>query len=238
METQNDGLPDELELLRQYAEDKDPYFRAPAVSELCASWPVSWEDLEKWALDTAELVRSNAIGEMESDFRPAGELCRTDKARFVALLEEAIRRYGDYAAGNALYWISAEDDEMLELTWAAAERLLSPDDVDSNTVVNVCYLEHVITDKNWGPDDPHIAPWIKGTDIVRKCMLLNVASWMGLGDGRLREITEALSRDADKDIAAGARELLARNEDKDRPHIEVKKKRKGGRKPGHPKKST
>lgn len=226
-----------IELLRSYTEGEDSDNRRYGIGQLCAYGLVSWEDIEKWVLDADEDVRRRVISAIEGS-GAACELRRTDEARAIALLEKTIARYVDYSASHALLWISQESDQMLELTWAAADRLQRLENQDIYTAILVGYFEDVITGNNWGPDDPHIRPWIENLDVVGRSTLFNVAWWNGLGDGRLREIMETLARDSDPETASAAKKLLDRNEPKDQPlperQVRDQKKPTKGRKPGKP----
>ncbi|HEY3298103.1 MAG TPA: hypothetical protein VGK34_05545, partial [Armatimonadota bacterium] len=70
------------------------------------------------------------------------------------------------------------------------------------------YLERLIPEGNWGPDEGHVRPWIVGGSVQKKMLLLKIAAFRGLDSGRMREIVEAVSHDTDPYIAWLAKGIL------------------------------
>lgn len=201
-------LPEmDLAVLREYARDASPAIRAFAVGFLCEHGYAAWSDLEAWARDSEQEVRESVTHAVERSFGETGEMCRSDRERCIKLIAEAIERHADYSGGIALHQLSQEDDRWLELTWSEAGRLLDTAKPEIVELLACCYYEHVVPERNWGPDDPHLKDWVRGSETMRKCVLLNVARWVGLGEGRMREIAEALAQ-GHGEIASMARDLL------------------------------
>lgn len=222
----------DLQILREYAKHQSPPVRKAAIEYLLYEASITWEDLEAWALDPDEEVRTLVIDDnMGSNNTELGKFCRTDKKRFVDLLARAVEQYEDYTAGRVLRSVSAEDDELLELVWSAAEYLIGLDDPGVNTIVWVNLVEHIVPDHNWGPDDPHVRRWIESDNPTGKILLLDAADYLHLKGGKWREITEALTHDSDPEIASCARQILVANPVKAEPKNQSHKKpRKGHRK--------
>lgn len=201
--------PEDSEVWRGYTQDTCAEVRALGVDLLCENGPVGWDDLETWTMDQDEKVRSSALFPMHyADSYEVGKLCDSDRPRCVSLLARVARQYDDYGAMRTMSMLAEEDSEWLELTWRTADGILDSERPSLNTAVICSYLEHVIPDNNWGPDDPHIKPWIAGYDPLRKMVLLKIANYWGLEEGRLHDITEALAGDSDPNTATTARGIL------------------------------
>jgi hypothetical protein len=194
---------DEVELVRKWSREAGPKTRYSASNYLFWHGPCSIEDIEAWAMDAEEGVRS-LIADVV-DICPGSKVLFADKERFARLVSAVAERFpNDFSPIHTLRDFTKKDSEWLELSWREANRLLDIDNADLTSVLIVSYFEHVIVEQNWGPDDPHIRSWVYGNDAKRKQILLEVACWMGLDDGRLREIVQALAKSQDKDISSCA----------------------------------
>lgn len=203
----------DIEIIRRCTRDESLLVRAVAIGYLANNGPCAWDEFELWGLDTDENVRRAAAWAIEFDSEDiaAAVLCRTDAPRCVKLLESMTLTYGDGEAAYALYALSRESQELFDLTWAAAERLLASGDINVTSPIIISYFESIIPKKNWGPEDPYIRPWIESGDISKKFTLLTIANYLKLKGGKLREIVEALAKDQDNETAAAARSILREN---------------------------
>jgi len=199
--------PDDRALLRQWAEDRRAPVRAAAVESLCAIGPLTWAVLEGWALDADEEVRRAVLFSTESPDTAARALRWADEHRFIRLLLAMAEERRDYPAGMALADLS-RDDELLERIWPEMVRLLDRNEPALNTLLLCTYFEHIITERQWGPNSTRLMSWFAGDHEVRQRTLLIAACWMGLQAGRLGEIVQALARSANPRISALARGVL------------------------------
>jgi hypothetical protein len=207
--TSPDLAQDDLDLLSEYAKDQYPDVRAVAVDFLASHGPCSWEDVEAWAKDPDEVVRENVLDRMDNSFWAAGKLCDKDKERCCDIVVSVIGTYVDYTAANLMESLRSQGDEWLELTWMAAEDILDLKRPELTLLLTCCYLEHVIPDSEWGPEDMHIREWIEGDDAGRKIILLKIANYRGVDEGRMADLVYALQSDPNEQIAATAEGILA-----------------------------
>lgn len=199
-------LPDEdVAVLRRWAQDPDAAIRKAAIEALIALGYVRWEDLACWGSDEVEDIRWGLLD--PSPGEPLQTLYDSEPDQYIRILIKAAELRADYTAGRILRDLSA-DDQRLERIWPEMERLLDIADPDLTTMVMVTYFEDVITEHNWGPNDRHLTSWMDGSKPNRQWVLLGIASYMGLHEGKLKAIVEALSHAQHPDIAAVAREML------------------------------
>ncbi len=200
---------EDIAALRRWAQDSNREISLAALQALIECGSYDWEELLQWACAEDEGVREIVMHYMESPFshEPMSSLLESDPDRYLHLLFKAAETRADYSAGRLLTDLSA-DDQFLDRIWPEMVRLLDLNDIDLNTMLMAVYFEHVITKRNWGADDPHINPWLAGDYPLRQHILLGIASWMGLHEGKLKSIVQALTRAHDPEIAAIAREML------------------------------
>lgn len=197
------------EAVRGSLADPAPAVRAKAVYIVGHWGDADWEDFRLWFLDPDKVVREEAMSVLDLSKVPSDG----DKEQFVGLLEASWKAYPEDIGPGISMSIKATSAEArakggwLGLTWRAAERLLDLDNEQITDALVCGYFEDTI--RKMGPDDPHIRPWIEGTDKRRKDVLLGVANWLGLRRDNLRAIVEALANDVDSDIAKSARGVLA-----------------------------
>jgi hypothetical protein len=195
---------DDLDLLRQFTKDSYPEVRAVAIEFLASHGPCSWLDLEVWAKDPDEVVRQNVLSRMDSSFWAAGKLCAKDKEQCSDIIVSVIGTYVDYAAANLMDSLRTQGDEWLELTWMAAEDILDLKRPELTLLLTCCYLEKLLPESEWGPEDLHIREWIEGDDADRKIALLKIANYRGIDEGRMADVVDALQSDPNEQIAAMA----------------------------------
>jgi len=190
---------DDVVLLRQWTENSEPFVRQGAVQALCEFGPVNWEDLEAWLCDENEDVVRMVIWSMENHITKsaAWSLCESDKKKCAVLLCEVVKQKASMAVAIQLRML-ADEDEWLEIIWPKAEEVL--DAGGDLTAIIVGFFEDVIKERNWGPDDPHLCHWFEPEYELRQYALLKVAAWMGLNEGRLREIVERLTQSSHAEI--------------------------------------
>jgi hypothetical protein len=199
-------------VIREWTKHSSPLVRKVAVEHLSWHGPAGWDDLHAWLLDPDKDVRYAVIGNVSDSYSHAiSSLYTADKGRAIRLLSEAAERYADYSAVTQMRMLAGRDEEAFELVWAAGERILACDNIDATTAIVVGFFEDVISDRNMGPDDPHIKSWLGGDDWGRKVALLDIGRYLKLQHGRMREITTVLAGDRNGDIAAMAREVLKDN---------------------------
>lgn len=201
--------PDDIAVLQRWTQDAEPVIRQAAMQTLCRFGPLTWEELAQWTQDDDEDVAAAVIDCLQSIgfASQAAVLCQADKPRCVALLADAVVRKSSYAAAMLLRQL-ADDDEWLAFIWPAAEAILDACDPASYTAITVCFFEDVIPERNWDADDLHLRPWFTPQHTARQYALFKIAEYIGLDEGKLREIVAALTRSADREIARTARELL------------------------------
>jgi hypothetical protein len=199
--------PDDRVLLRGWEGDGRGEVRAAAVEALCAIEPVTWAEIERWALDPDDEVRRAVLFSMESPDTSARALRWADDNRFIRLLLAMAEGRVDYPAGMALADLSRED-ELLERIWPEVVRLLDRNEPALNTMLLCTYFEHIIAERQWGPDSTRLKSWVHGDSEVRQRTLLIAACWMGLQAGRYHEIALALAQSPIPRIAALARGVL------------------------------
>ncbi|MHB0936055.1 MAG: hypothetical protein ACYDCO_03195 [Armatimonadota bacterium] len=199
--------PDDRGLLRQWAKDAPAEVRAAAVEALCAIEPVTWNELEAWAMDEDGDVRRAVLLSMETPDTSACAQRWTNENRFIRLLLAMAERRADYPAGMALADLS-QDDELLERIWPEMVRLLDKNEPALNAMLLSTYFEHIITEHRWGPNSTLLQSWFTEEHEARQRMLLIAACWMGLQAGRLGEIAQALARSPNPRIAALAQGVL------------------------------
>jgi|GEM_PF-2242888 len=199
--------PDDRALLRQWAGDGRGTVRAAAVESLCAIGPLAWAELGEWALDEDEEVRRAVLFSTESPYTAARALRWSHEHRFIRLLLQMAETRMDYPAGMALADLS-RDDELLERIWPEMVRLLDRNEPALTTLLLSTYFEHIITERQWGPNSTRLKSWFAVDCEARQRVLLISACWMGLQAGRLGEIVRALAQSANPRIAALARGVL------------------------------
>lgn len=203
---------DEIALLQKWSRDAGPKTRRVAVEFLVHYGPCGWDDVEAWVLDSDEAVRSCAMDDVHTfgELTVGGRLCRADKKRWIDLIASAAERYPEecFSAIDTLRWFAVDGDEWLEHTWNAANRLLDLNNVDLNTSLIVSYFEDVVWQLGWGPENSYLQPWIRGKDGWRQIILLRIATWLNLDEGRMREIVQALTQSKVKDVAILAQGVL------------------------------
>lgn len=197
--------------------DPSPVVREKAVHVLGTFGPCTWDDLRSWFLDPDKEVRSTVRSDADVP-GASGLLCHSNLERFIQLLADAWATYPEDGGPDVMMTMGAcmKPQSWLEPTWHAAERLLDVGNADINLSLQCGYFESVIQHFGMGPDDPHIRPWIEGEKQNRKWVLLEIANWLRMKEANLCEIVATLAEDADADIAAGAREVLARKAASDR----------------------
>jgi len=203
-----DLVQEDVDLLRQFATDTSPDVRAVAVDFLASHGPCTWKDVEDWAQDPDEVVRQNVMSRMDNKFWAAGRLCDKAKEQCSDILVLVIGRYVDYAAANLMDSLRKQGDEWLELTWLAAEEILDLKRPELTLLITCCYLERLIPESEWGPEDLHIREWIEGDDPDRKTTLLKIANYRGIEEGRMADIVDALQSDPNERIASMAQGIL------------------------------
>lgn len=201
--------PYELDVLRRAA-NAGSGTREVVAKARFYNGPCTWEDLKSWLLDECKEVREAIIWDIHTlgDLSCGGRLCRSDAKRCIDLIAEAAKAYPEDSTVPAITLndLADESADWLDLTWDAANGLLELNDADVNSALIACYFEHIIP--QWRPDDRHLANWMSGDDPWRQLILLMVVTWQGLDDGHLREITTALTRSKDSQIARQARGVL------------------------------
>lgn len=209
-DTDDQSLPPaEVDFVRSFARDKSGFVRAAAVQYLATKGPVSWDELESWLLDPAEEVRLQVLQQMGSEFDAVGTLCATDLSRSIDLVIKSYMLFPHVEADLWLREMAERDDATFDAVWRAAETVLDCENFDAISAIVIGFFEDVIPDRNWGPDDRHIQPWIEGDEWNRKAALLNIGEYLHLNYGKTREIVEALSRDTNPEIADRAKRILA-----------------------------
>lgn len=200
-------LPDDIEQLRQFLREGGPHLRKAVVAFLCDFGPVTWEDLETWALDPDKDVRNAAMFGMELSYKAATELCASDKPRCAALLAQVIEQHKDGYAG--IVWsVLAGDDEWLAAIWPEVERLVDLNDDDIDLILQCGFVEDMLHHHHrMAPDDPRIVAWVKGKSRRRKQILLEIANWGRFEDPALVHIVEALMNDPDQEISLYATKM-------------------------------
>jgi hypothetical protein len=215
---------EDISLLRDYAKELDPNVRLTAIKILCdEAEDLTWEELEEWALDPDEKIRDWVLFRLSF----GGELIESDRSRFMDILVRVKETYEASDVGNTFWSLAHNSDDWLDLTWNAAGRLIDLEREQITGSLCAGYVENVLTYLKLGPDDPRVKSWVDGDKSERKFVLLGVVEWLGFGEGRLREITEALSHDTDAEVAEFAKELIEREKILDRH--EQKKTRKPGK---------
>ncbi len=183
----------EVRMLREWSRTAGPKTREVVIEHLAHHGPCDWSDLEEWALDPATDVRNRLFSEitMFDTLYASGALCFADKERCVALLSSAAEKYPEDSLPSisAMCDLSQKGEEWLGPCWREADRLLDIDDEELNSHLVAAYFEDVVWFLRLGPDDQRVRSWIDGDDSWR---LLKIATWVGLDEGRLREIVEAL----------------------------------------------
>jgi hypothetical protein len=197
----------DIALLRQFAKDPDRKVREIAIVVLCDEAKVTWEEIERWALDPDSEVRTSVMYVMESS-EQAAPLCESDKQRCADILAKVAEKYADNYVSATLWAFAEKSDEWLDATWQAAEKLIDLGDAKINEILCTGYLEYVLRYKELGPDDPRVKRWIESDKKDRKLALLAVAKWLGMGEGKLKAITEAVAKDSDEEVASQAKELI------------------------------
>lgn len=193
-------------LLRLWVRDADGAVRAVAVAILLQGTTVTWDDLLEWLQDTCEDVRTATLRAMSDRWLPVGQCCAADKPRCAQLLMDTADRYADMAVSAVFRDLIEEDSAWLPMLWPGVERLLDENRADLNSMIGCGFLEHFLPEQQWGADSPYLAAWMTGNHHARQYVLLKVAAWMGLHEGRLREITQALTKAHDpkiREIATG-----------------------------------
>lgn len=203
---------EEVEQLQKLSREAGPKTRCVVAEFLMYHGPCSWDDLEAWILDSCKDVRERVIGDIQTfgDHTVGGRLCSGDRKRCVDLIARSCEMNpgeSDMLLTELCFFATGEPG-WLELTWEAANRLLDIDNTELSTSLVVCYFEHVIPDLGWGPDDPHIRPWIEGEDHRRQIFLLKIAAWCRFEPECLRVIVKALTHSKVKEIRALARGLV------------------------------
>lgn len=198
-----DFLPaEDVELLLEHSKDADPRVRKTAVSVLLDGAELDWEAIEKWALDPEKDVREEVLSRLMFIDHDEGTI-----EWYIWLLSEVIERYADGQAGIALSWLSTQSEKWLDLTWQAAGELLDLDNKEATSLITIGYLESVLHfHDSRGPEDPHVAAWIKSDNKLRKKALLEVVDWLR-GYDNIKKIAAALADDPDPEIAERARKL-------------------------------
>lgn len=198
----------DIALLRQFAKDSSPKVRELAIVLLCDEGPVTWDEIEKWALDPDSEVRTSVMYNLESS-EQAAPLCESDKNRCMDILARAGEKYADNYISITLWSFAEKSDEWLDATWQAAEKLIDLGDAKITEILVTGYLEYVLKYKELGPDDSRVKRWIESDKKGRKLALLAVAKWLQMKETNLKAITEALAKDSDEEIASQARALLS-----------------------------
>jgi len=199
--------PENIAAAREHVHHPDPKIRCRWISFLAQNGPCNWDDIYSWALDPDEDIRWRILYSIGSTMDAAGYLCSTDKARCTKILSEAAEKYMDMQVGITMCELAKIDKEWLELTWQAADELIEHAGQQLRTTMVCGYLEHVVMDNNWGPEDPHIRRWIEGDNLEKKLILLKMATYLGLSTGRMWDIVKALS-DGDEKISPIAHGVL------------------------------
>lgn len=197
-------------IVRGCLTDPSPGVRGKAVYVLGNLGPVTWDDLTAWLLDPSEDVRMTTSSHADLSLTPVGQLCDTDRDRCAMLLADSWIAYPEHGGiSPTLTMQGMHEDGWLEPTWRAAERLLDVGNDNITSSLRCGYFEDMVKHFGMGPDDPHIRPWIEGSDKTRKSILLAIASWLQMREDNLCAIVGALVDDADPEIADCAREMLA-----------------------------
>lgn len=199
---------EDVESAKGHSRNPNPKVRGNWIRYLLENGPCTWDDLQTWTLDPVEEIRWQVLYAMGNDWDVAGYLCSSDKTRAINILIEAATRYGDMQIGITMRELSEKDAQWLEVTWKAADRLLQGATPQLVSALECGYFEHVIPDNNWGSEDPHIRPWVAHGGNWRKLMLLRIAAYQGMNEGRLRDIILSLARDKDQEIASLAQGML------------------------------
>jgi hypothetical protein len=173
-----------------------------ALSNVHDSSQVSWEELERSALDSDKEVRENALARLMVTNHDEDTI-----EWYLWLLAEVIERYADGQAAISLLWLSTRSAEWFGMTWNTANTLLELDNPEVTQLLTIGYFEVVLREDR-GPDDPRVRAWIEGDDVRKKRVLLEVADWLGLDAGRLWEIVAAMANDKDNEVAERARKML------------------------------
>lgn len=207
------SLPKEdAEVLWEYSRHENPEVRAIAVSVLLQMRPVDWESLEMWLADPDEPVRQEADFALSVFSMSSGELSFTDKQAYAGLFALHAEHNHSFSI-HASYLV--QDEEWLDAFWPEVERLLDLDDDQLRLGIECGLLENVLRCGGLGSDDPHIKPWIEGTNTRRKMALLAVADWFSMIEKEktnLYDIAFLLSQDSNEEVSNKAKAILAEYE--------------------------
>ena len=198
---------EDVEVVRSYVGHEDSGIRAVLAKMLAQEGSITWEDLEAWLMDPDINVREETAFALSMSFFSAGSLCRTDKKRCAHLLAASAERY--HSLSVEAWSLSRDDDEWLDAFWPEVERLLDLGDEDLYYNIVCGFLEDVLRYRHFGPDDPHIKPWIESCSVERKMALLGVAGWLGINDPKLHGIADALVHDDSAEVSNTAKAILA-----------------------------
>jgi hypothetical protein len=207
MEMGEAALPVEIvDRLHAWADDPRPPVARAAIMALIAADACPLEELGIWLATFADEPEQDTIANIL--WKLSDLIEEEDASRWLAFLASVVARYHNYTAAILMEFHVNRYPDDYDLLWPHVEALLDMHNPDVTTPVMVCILEHVIVNRFWGPESPNIAGWITGADDLRKHVLLGIAAYQGLHEGRLSEIVQALSGDADPEIAATARKML------------------------------
>jgi hypothetical protein len=199
---------EDIALAKENARHFDPRVRAKAIGFLAKNGPCSWDDLRSWALDAEGEIRLQALYSIGSGMDAASYLCESDKAKCSGILAAAAERYADLQVGITMCKLAERDAEWLDLTWQIADQLVEHGSEDQRSAMMFGFLERLIPERDWGPDDTHIRSWILSGGVQKKLLLLKIAAFRGLETGRMKEIVEEIARDRDPYIGSLAQGVL------------------------------
>ena len=201
--------PKDYEIVKRCLNDPSPSVKEEAITVLTFLGPLTWQDLKNWLQDTDEDVRKTVEGIAALPSTAAGQLCRSDKERYTNLIADSWVKYPKDGYSITLSMLATDENEdgWLEPTWEACEKLWDMGNSDIRLALQCGYFEDVIQHLQMDSKDQHIRPWIEGTDRTKKCLLLEILSWLRIRDENLLDIADALTTDSDPEIACCAQDM-------------------------------
>ena len=191
--------------LRQWATNPDPQMRRIAIDRLLKTARIGWDDMEKWLLDEDSETRALVLDSMWHG--PLKSLCETDKRRSVKLLFNVAHQFQDYYVGRILLRFSTESAWLDEI-WPQVENMIDQGDPILMTMFICTFLEQILPEHAWTPQDPHLRSWVSGDNTLRQYALLKTAAWLSMSNGQMKDLVQALTESSDSVIAENARALL------------------------------
>lgn len=202
--------PEDEAVVRACLDDKSRAVVKLALEILLGQGPVTWEDLQQWLKSPVDDIRSGIVlSATLPETTAAGKLCASDKDQCANLLADALMQHPNDTTQLDIQMLGQNEEGWLDPTWKAMDRLLDMGDEQLSGRLAYGYFASTIQHFAMGPDDPHIRPWLVGSDSNRKMILLEITRWLNLRDEYLIDIAAALVEDSDEEISTTARQILA-----------------------------